>query len=827
MVLFTLTALLVLAALVLLWGRWGKGGALISTGSLLSKPLSAPHAHLDSEQHCQDCHVVGSQVAEELCLKCHKSLQRRIAAKSGFHAKVQAKCWDCHSEHHERDYELIKWPAADAAFQAPRGKHEAKEFPHEPATGFALAGAHQPLGCEGCHKTELLRDAEVVAFKTEPKQKPKDGPTSWGLPTYLGLGTSCGACHQDPHVPSQGDDCKQCHGEERWKPSPSFDHQKTRFPLEGKHQEPAVAQKCEGCHLEPAPKQPPPLGEPPLPTFRPVAAKAAPRRFRGVGFGAAPAEPVRGEALPGCAACHENVHRKQSKMFGDCESCHTADAWAMAPQARFDHGATGFRLEGGHRDVKCAECHGGKTLNGPVKQTCVECHRKDDQKVHKGAFDREMTLKGKSCELCHDVKDWKRDTYSREEHLRATEVALIDKHGGKCEVCHAAGATISRLGQQVTIPRLPPEPGGRVRTGPLERACDACHGDPHEGKFQRELQKGCVECHDYKQWHLAQLDAAGHAKIGFPIRDAHADPKIKCEDCHGGRSAEGGLRKLSLTEVRVQGCVVCHEDPHVRQLGQKCADCHGEQVFTPSTYTEARHQQTRLPLRDAHRAVPCEVCHVRNITVKDKPQKAQRFKWPGREVACERCHEDPHAGQFKSQGCGSCHGESHFVPSTFEVKAGHRRIGFPLDGPHDADCARCHVSGLSHGAAVTYKGTPQQCGGCHLDVHLGQFEQKRLGCQTCHVLSDWKPSRFDHAKCRFPLQGAHERVACAECHLAYPRKFPDGVQRKVVTYYPIEARDCGDCHQNPHARAELEKKAKQARQAQKTGKEKTGKEGKK
>ena len=76
------------------------------------------------------------------------------------------------------------------------------------------------------------------------------------------------------------------------------------------------------------------------------------------------------------------------------------------------------------------------------------------------------------------------------------------------------------------------------------------------------------------------------------------------------------------------------------------------------------------------------------------------------------------------------------------------------------------------------------------------------------MIDDWKPSRFDHDKSRFPLAGAHAEVKCADCHLAGQRTFPDGEQRQVVHYYPIEGRDCGDCHQNPHAKSQPRAKGK-------------------
>lgn len=812
MILVIGAVLLVLAAIVILT-------LPEESGTFTSKSMSAAHAHLAGQEKCEVCHVTQDKVSDQLCLECHKPLKERIAAKLGFHAQVQAECARCHGEHQGKDFQVIAWPGDKDPFQPVVGRQPGKpeELDHERATGFKLQNAHAPseVACADCHGPELIRDPLVASFKGlegAPKlERPHGEPEDFGQQTFLGVPADCSGCHLDPHVPTQGEDCEKCHGDKTFKPASAFDHGKTRFALAGKHSD----LKCEECHLQAASKKPAPV-EPPIPSFKGVAAKNQPRPFRGVGFGKAPAEPVRGETLPNCVNCHENPHRKQSKSFKDCTSCHDESAWGMAQGATFDHDKTEFPLEGAHADTskaKCADCHGGKKLDGPIKRTCVDCHQKDD--YHKGGFDREMVIKGQSCEMCHDARDWKKHTYPVKEHPEP--IGLTDGHAGKCEKCHGIGATVLALeGKRIPIPRLPKEPGLAVDRGPQEKACAACHGDPHLGRMEREVQKDCVDCHDFKNFNLAELDNAGHAKIGFPIVDAHAaldaagKPKVSCEDCHGQRNASGGLRDLSLTEVRVQGCVVCHEDPHLKQLGNKCAECHTEKVFEPSTFDIAKHASTRLPLRAAHLAVPCEECHARELKpgpkAKDPSKLVQRFKWEdpegrkgAKEVSCESCHEDPHKQQFGATNCSSCHGEDHFEPSTFEVLAGHRRVGFPLEGPHATKCESCHVSGLKHGDAITYRTTPKDCAECHLDVHLGQFAEKRLGCQACHEIKDWKPERFDHDKCRFPLQGAHTEQACDACHLSRERVFPDGEKRQVVHYYPIKGRECGDCHQNPHS----------------------------
>ena len=763
--------LIVLTSIVLGTIALGVGGWIVASGgasklSLLSPgPLSKGHAELEGEANCAQCHVPGGGLSDSLCLDCHEPLAQRIAAKKGFHAGVEAACDECHSEHHGLDVNPVRWPVASAPFrpvQAGVGKQE--DFPHSEATGFTLEGAHAELECAACHKQELVVDAGVLAFEKDDH-------------TFLGLAADCSGCHQDAHTPSLGADCAQCHETRAWSPAAAFEHAKARFPLEGKHRDVA----CEECHVTPAPAKAAPASQPPVPSFVPVAAKSLPRPFRGVGFGEPAAKPVSGAALPECASCHENPH-SASERFQRCDACHSPKDWRTIDGSSFDHAATGFPLEGQHAQVSCADCHGAD-MKKAVQTSCASCHEDDH---HQGAFDREMALVRQSCDRCHDARDWKRSTYAASKH----PLPLIEGHAVRCEQCH---------GGQASFPRLPAR--GAVATGPLEERCAACHQDPHQGR----LSQDCASCHGFKAFHLADLDRDGHAKLGFPIVGAHE--QVDCDGCHGGRVPGGGLRKMALTEVRAQGCVACHEDPHRGQLSGSCASCHSETEFAPSSFDLARHQRTRFPLQGAHRAMPCEVCHV-----SDLPGDVQRFRWPaagqpplqaGAQAAqgpaprCAACHQqdDPHRGQFE-RDCGACHGVEDFRRATFGA-ADHARTGFPLDGPHAVDCARCHVSGLAHGPAITYAGTPRQCAECHLDVHAGQFAERQGGCQGCHRTSAWKPVTFDHDDCRFALSGAHAQLDCAACHLTVTREV-GGEPRPVVHYFPIEARACDDCHVNPH-----------------------------
>lgn len=751
---FTALVLLAIAAAVVVPPllREDSGGmSLLSPGR-----LAKAHSDYEGEEGCVKCHVPSGGLSEALCLDCHEPLATRLDEKIGYHAKVEGKCDDCHSDHLGLDYEMIRWPPAEALFVPTQaGKATEKDFDHEPATGLPLTGAHE-VACDACHKLSLIVDAELMSFKKEEA-------------TYLGLGTDCSACHLNPHVPTQGNDCGECHADDKWAPAPNFEHKDTRYPLEGKHEE----LECKECHLTETLSELPKAPKPLLPTYEPIAPKDQPIVYRGEGFGKAPATPVTGEVLPKCFNCHENPHREGTQSFAKCADCHTAHAWTQADSASFDHGATSFPLTGGHAKpaVSCADCH-GKVLNDPARTTCVACHEKDD--THKGGFDREMTIARESCGLCHTDEDWKTSTYAIKSH----PLALIESHGVSCEKCH---------GTDARYPRLPARAPAKV--GPLEEACASCHEDVHQNK----LGQDCASCHGYKDWQdQADLDAAGHAKIGFPLVDAHLT-EADCKGCHGGRTAEGSLRRLALADVRVNGCVVCHEDAHAGQLSTQCGECHNEKVFTPSLYSERQHKKARMPLDGAHRAVPCEICHVRDL-----PNDVQRFRWSRKRSRCNDCHkaDDPHKGQF-AKDCGACHTDNRWIPSTFGVAA-HAKVGFPLEGQHDVACASCHVTGFRHGKAVSYAGTPAHCAGCHEDIHGGQFANRPGGCAGCHGLDAWTPTTFDHAQCRFPLVGKHRQAACSTCHLSSKRT-TGTTSRDVVHYFPIEARECDDCHVNPHS----------------------------
>ncbi|MHC4932076.1 MAG: cytochrome c3 family protein, partial [Planctomycetota bacterium] len=189
------------------------------------------------------------------------------------------------------------------------------------------------------------------------------------------------------------------------------------------------------------------------------------------------------------------------------------------------------------------------------------------------------------------------------------------------------------------------------------------------------------------------------------------------------------------------------------------------------------------PLTGAHLAVSCRACH--------KPAaKGGPLRFVGTETRCKTCHTDPHGSQFAAEmsrgDCTSCHraDSSTFVIRPFD----HEKLaGYALKGAHAGTaCSSCHSGGA-------YRGTPTHCGSCHVDPHRGQLARKGVTrCESCHASSTaWSIPSFDHTRhTRFPLDKAHAKVTCAECHPSVRQ--PDG--SAVVQYRPL-GTECRSCHE--------------------------------
>ena len=228
-------------------------------------------------------------------------------------------------------------------------------------------------------------------------------------------------------------------------------------------------------------------------------------------------------------------------------------------------------------------------------------------------------------------------------------------------------------------------------------------------------------------------------------------------------------------------CKACHFDDHRGQEGDDCGACHDAKAWKPAP--DFDHAQTDYPLTGKHRKVKCDGCHP---SVRDETTPKATFPPPVSETfmkftpiefrSCLDCHKDFHDGKF-GQRCQSCHTVEGWkiIRNAGAERAFHDKTRYPLKGEHlDVTCVACH--GPFPGQKAKFKGLAfEQCSSCHADAHEGQLKPAKGGkapdCEACHSVDRFLPPRFtleQHQKTDYPLEGAHQVVACNTCHVKAP-----------------------------------------------------------
>jgi hypothetical protein len=626
---WTLLNSFLVATLTLLSAR--HASAQISPG-----PLSKPHESLSGPLKCTICHGFGSGTPQLKCLSCHKDIRERIERGAGYHARVvnrakgNADCARCHTEHYGEDFNIVKWPSTK------------EDFDHR-QTGYPLNGRHARLSCEKCHNLKHLPVAERAAISKKDLSR-----------TFLGLSQACLTCHSDVHNGELGPDCQRCHSVERWKPVNGFDHAQTKFPLTGKHStvpcakcHPSQSQalgsmqfkgidfrECTACHKDPH------HGafhgacqschdSASWKTVRPStsfdhARTKFPLNGKHEGLRCAQCHKTTNFTEPvlhaRCLDCHKDAHQGQfatRRDGGDCGGCHNEAGWKPSIYTVASHNASRFRLDGKHSLAPCSKCHkpaGAATDYHPQFALCANCH----PDVHAGQF----AAKGKKCDDCHTVEDFKRSTFSLSRH-QASRFPLTEAHAAiACGECHRPDASLPDHTRRYTYAAL---------------GCTGCHRDPHHGRFTKVATAAagrdlCENCHSLRSWQDQKPFA--HETTGYALEGAHRS--LVCTDCHRRTKVQGGV-DVAFHDTP-KNCADCHEDVHGGQFNRAsngladCASCH-----TPVRWAAAlfdHEKGTTFPLAGAHVRVPCQDCH------------SQRQEGGGRRVViyrgtprrCADCH---------------------------------------------------------------------------------------------------------------------------------------------------------------------------------------------
>jgi hypothetical protein len=567
------------------------GFAAGASAQISPGPLSRAHADLEGVTNCLKCHGIGQRTVDTKCLDCHREIGALRDQKRGLHGLAAGKgCNDCHREHGGLDLEMIHWDEGSP-----------EKFDHRRA-GWPLDGKHAQTECRKCHTPKL----HAVTF-------PAGAVWNGAAESWLGLDTQCRACHQDPHQGRLGNACASCHDESDWHDitEQRFDHETTRYPLRGAH----VDVKCEKCH-------PRVDGKMQMPKFA------------------------------RCDDCHEDPHAGQIVVAGvarDCADCHSIRFFKPSTLGLAYHATTKYPLDGKHAKVDCAKCHRNEDKRfgksafefRPASAHCTDCH----EDAHAGQLAKRAD--GGACESCHTVAHFAPSTFAAADHAR-TKFPLEARHAEvKCAACHGP-----------VRPGLPalPGPGKLGKAGvemkPDAAECDACHLDPHHGRFskggQQPVKGGCSTCHDARSFHRVALDAKLHAQLGFPLDGAHA--AVVCFDCHkelrGERFGKSSLLLLAPASVNLaftapKTCRECHEDVHggqfaKRKKGDACDACHGVDAFRPATRFD-HDRDSAFPLKGAHERVACQGCHP----VRKLPDGRQGAVYVPTPAKCENCHTVP------------------------------------------------------------------------------------------------------------------------------------------------------------------------------------------
>jgi Class III cytochrome C family len=555
--------------------------------SVLS-PGKVIQGHVKWEDECAACHVKFDRNAQDrLCMDCHKDVGQDMRAKAGFHGRNKPQaCRNCHTDHKGRDAKIAEF--------------DQRQFDHA-LTDYALRGKHQKVECAKCH---------------QPKKKWRDAPSD------------CLACHRsdDVHKGSLGPKCADCHTESSWKEA-KFDHDKTRFPLTGKHVDTQCTdchkkgvdykeaprtcigchkkdddsskghkgqygEKCDSCHGTKAWK--------PSTFNHDTDTKYALRgKHRNTKCGDCHTGHLYKVEVPtDCYSCHKKDDKHKETLGRDCGACHTERDWKE--KAKFDHAKTRFPLLGKHADVKCDACH-KSTMFKEAPRECIGCHKKDDK--HEGTL-------GEGCASCHGERDWK-TTRGRFDHDK-TEFRLRNAHAApkvECKACH----------QDLKSFRKTPTD------------CYSCH--KKDDKHEAQLGRDCAQCHDDKSWRVPGFN---HARTRFPLVGRHVP--VACKECH----------LTPRYKDAPSDCYSCHkkDDKHKLVFGVKCDSCHNARAWGLWDYDHTK--RARFVLDGGHAKLACDRCHT-----KPAPSGKASAQVGDTCVACHR-RDDVHDGAFGA-ACEQCH----------------------------------------------------------------------------------------------------------------------------------------------------------------------------
>ncbi|HWW28762.1 MAG TPA: hypothetical protein VNY80_02015, partial [Steroidobacteraceae bacterium] len=355
----------------------------------------------------------------------------------------------------------------------------------------------------------------------------------------------------------------------------------------------------------------------------------------------------------------------------------------------FDHLATGFELDGVHRDLPCESCHLNAVFKG-TPRNCGTCHITGSlyNATPKTATHIPTT---NYCGACHNTISFRPDV-----HFDHAQVL------GSCVSCH--NGTIAQ-GEGPNHPAT-------------SQDCAACHTvmswNPPKAVDHTQIPMAvagfCIICHN------------GTAASGKNV--GHVVTNLECGDCHLTTTWLGA--NFDHTGIRT-GCVSCHNG--TKAVGKQanhmpttnlCENCHTTGIGTKlPTWAPSLFDHTQMTV------TACQTCHSGSVKITTgfvSGPPVNHVPPVPPSIDCGVCHGNNPAAEtwttlaatiatlhsgLSVSNCLLCHGGQTFagVPAPYipmSISGVSPTKMTPLAPPHipilaGTDCSACHGAAYQAG----------------------------------------------------------------------------------------------------------------------------------